>query len=423
MSAELEWETAPLSSRLVRIDAGHSPDLPDAPAGAGDWGVLKVSAVHKDGFRPRENKAVGLASGLIDSRYEVHPGDLLFSRANTPELVGASCIAVETPEHLMLSDKTLRLVLDPDAADAHFVNIYLASPSLRRQIGLASSGSSQSMQNISQRAIGNFLLKWPSLKVQRHIVEIFVAVHELEQAARAAIEKLRVLRHNAAAAEFATLMELRESDQVRWVPVREAGSVRMGKQLSPDGVNSPMQYPYLRVANVLDSRIDYSDVKSMGFTDSERQVYGLRPGDILLNEGQSLNLVGRSAIYDREAGNFCFQNTLVRFRSGKELLPQYAQAVFGVWLRAGKFAQIAKQTTSIAHLGGERFGALQFPLLPICEQRRIVDLLGRWDARISSEEGALGKLWDLKQGLLGDVLAGRVQVGERAPRARRSVGE
>ena len=48
--------------------------------------------------------------------------------------------------------------------------------------------------------------------------------------------------------------------------------------------------PYLRAANVFDGFIDYSDVLSMNFELSEQLVYNLRPGDILLNEGQRLEL-------------------------------------------------------------------------------------------------------------------------------------
>ncbi|MGQ4712457.1 restriction endonuclease subunit S [Streptomyces anulatus] len=131
-----------------------------------------------------------MATALVDLRYEVHPGDLIFSRANTPELVGAACLATDTPERLMLSDKTLRLVLDPGLADPRFVNICLASHALRQQIELASSGSSRSMQNISQRAIANLKLKWPSLKDQRYIVDALNSVADSERAAEAAIAKM-----------------------------------------------------------------------------------------------------------------------------------------------------------------------------------------------------------------------------------------
>ncbi|UQS28118.1 restriction endonuclease subunit S [Streptomyces fradiae] len=184
--------------------------------------------------------------------------------------------------------------------------------------------------------------------------------------------------------------------EIRWVPVREVGEVRMGKQLSPSSKEAPGQFPYLRVANVLHGRIDYSDVNFMGFSSAERETYSLRPGDILLNEGQSLGLVGRSAIYDGADGKYCYQNTLVRFRPSRKVLPEYAQIIFEWWLAAGVFAAIAKQTTSIAHLGGDRFGALLFPLRPIPEQRRIVEVIDAVAVQERAIESSVAKLKTLK---------------------------
>ncbi|MGC0338477.1 restriction endonuclease subunit S [Streptomyces sp. SLBN-8D4] len=187
-------------------------------------------------------------------------------------------------------------------------------------------------------------------------------------------------------------------DSIRWLPVGEVGEVRMGKQLSPASRANGMQLPYLRVANVLDDRINYMDVKLMGFTSSERANYALRPGDILLNEGQSLELVGRSAIYREVAGAYYFQNTLVRFRAGDAVVPEYAQAVFRTWLQNGVFMAIAKKTTSIAHLGGERFAKLLFPLRPISEQRLIVDVLSALANREQLAAASIAKLRTVRDG-------------------------
>jgi type I restriction enzyme, S subunit len=185
---------------------------------------------------------------------------------------------------------------------------------------------------------------------------------------------------------------------VLWVPVWELGEVRMGKQLSPSSREAADQFPYLRVANVHLGRIEYVDVNEMGFTSAERVTYGLKPGDILLNEGQSLELVGRSAIYERAEGEFCFQNTLIRFRPNGRILSAYAQVVFEHWLRSGVFAAIAKQTTSIAHLGGDRFAALEFPLLPIGMQQRIVDVLESLAELERGIEASIAKLRDVRRG-------------------------
>ncbi|BFO21713.1 hypothetical protein SHKM778_81010 [Streptomyces sp. KM77-8] len=208
---------------------------------------------------------------------------------------------------------------------------------------------------------------------------------------------------------------MRDSAEIQWTEVRNVGDVRMGKQLSPAARDAPGQFPYLRVANVHLGRINYADVNTMGFTGTERETYGLKPGDILLNEGQSLELVGRSAIYDGVEGEFCFQNTLIRFRPGADVLPAYAQVVFERWLATGVFASIAKQTTSIAHLGGDRFAALLFPLIPVVAQRRIVEVLTSVTELERGIEASITKLRNVRQGALltsmGSVPSGRPSAG------------
>jgi type I restriction enzyme, S subunit len=130
--------------------------------------------------------------------------------------------------------------------------------------------------------------------------------------------------------------------------------------------------PYLRVANVYENRIDLSDVKEMNFTPEEFEIYRLEPNDILLNEGQSLELVGRPAIYRGELPSACFTNTLVRFRPCPSLNVKFALSVFRAFMHSGRFQKIARWTTNIAHLGADRFARLAFPLPPLAEQKRIV---------------------------------------------------
>lgn len=196
---------------------------------------------------------------------------------------------------------------------------------------------------------------------------------------------------------------MQDSNGVEWPEVRDIGDVRLGQKLSPAIQDAAGQFPYLRVANVHQGRIDYADVKTMRFTGAERKTFGLKFGDILLNEGQSLELVGRSAVYDRADGEFCFQNTLVRFRPGSRVLSRYAQVVFERWMATGVFAAIAKQTTSIAHLGAERFASLRFPLLPLSDQQRIVDVLDSAAKLERGIEASIAKLSLACEGIYQEV--------------------
>ncbi len=157
-----------------------------------------------------------------------------------------------------------------------------------------------------------------------------------------------------------------------WTSVEEVGLVRLGRQRSPKHQTGKHMRPYLRAANVFEGRIDVSDVFMMNFTPAEFTTYCLKEGDILLNEGQSLELVGRPAMYRGEVPGACFQNTLVRFRGSRFIVPTFALTLFRSYLRNQRFRRIARWTTNIAHLGAERFAKIEFPLPPIAEQHLIV---------------------------------------------------
>lgn len=157
-----------------------------------------------------------------------------------------------------------------------------------------------------------------------------------------------------------------------WAGVEQVGQVTLGRQRAPRYHHGPHMRRYLRVANVFEDRIDASDVYEMNFSPEEYTVYSLQRGDILLNEGQSPELVGRAAMFNDEVPGACFQNTLIRFRAYPGVSPSFALLVFRHYLHSGRFQQLAKWSTNIAHLGADRFAGMEFPLPSLSEQERIV---------------------------------------------------
>ena len=157
-----------------------------------------------------------------------------------------------------------------------------------------------------------------------------------------------------------------------WSTVAEEGHAQLGRMLNKERSSGPHMRPYLRVANVLDDRLDLSDVKQMDFPPDEYERYQLQPGDILLNEGQSPELLGRPAMYRGELPGVCFQKTLLRFQAGGRVNPEFALLVFLHYLYAGRFRRESRITTGIGHLTGVRFAAMEFPVAPLDEQLQIV---------------------------------------------------
>ncbi|HKM54003.1 MAG TPA: restriction endonuclease subunit S, partial [Isosphaeraceae bacterium] len=203
-----------------------------------------------------------------------------------------------------------------------------------------------------------------------------------------------------------------------WAKVQDVGEVKLGRQRSPEHHHGPYMRPYLRVANVFEDRIDVSDVLEMNFTPKEFETYRLKRGDILLNEGQSLELVGRPAMYRDEVPGACFQNTLVRFRAGPSVTPSFALLTFRYYLHSHRFQQLAQWTVNIAHLSVSRFAEMRFALPPLNEQRRIVakieELFSDLDAGVVALERVRANLKWYRAAVLKAAVEGKLTADWRA---------
>lgn len=162
------WPIIELGAGLDRFEAGTSVVAEGRPAEDHEWGVLKVSAVSWGQFRPHENKAV--PPGYVPGEHErVRSGDFLISRANTAELAGAVVLVRETPDNLMLSDKTLRLVIDRNVFTPEYLEFALRTPLARSFIEGNATGTSYSMRNISQPTIRAIPVPKPDLATQHRL--------------------------------------------------------------------------------------------------------------------------------------------------------------------------------------------------------------------------------------------------------------
>ena len=197
-----------------------------------------------------------------------------------------------------------------------------------------------------------------------------------------------------------------------WASPAQLGDVQLGRQRAPQHHNGKFMRPYLRVANVYEDRIELRSIYEMNFTPDEFETFQLQRGDILLNEGQSLELVGRSAIYRDELPGACFTNTLVRFRPDKGVMPEFAQTYFRACLRSHRFRKLARWTTNIAHLGADRFAAMEVPLPPLPEQEAIVeaveDQLSVIDHLEANLEAKLTSAQALRQSILRQAFTGQL---------------
>jgi type I restriction enzyme S subunit len=152
-------------------------------------------------FLPTENKA--LPENIEpDPEIEVRPGDLLFTRKNTQELVAACALVRNTPPRLLMSDLIFRLRLGPQAAiDSTFLHALLIFPPKRKEIQRLAGGSAGSMPNISKAKLETVEIELPPLPLQKEFAKRIEVVEQLRSASHAAIMAtdalFAVLQHRA----------------------------------------------------------------------------------------------------------------------------------------------------------------------------------------------------------------------------------
>lgn len=197
--------------------------------------------------------------------------------------------------------------------------------------------------------------------------------------------------------ERATAARVRLGDRVE---------VTMGRQRSPRHIDGEHVIPYLRAANVKDGELALDSVLSMNFSPAEQKKYALRRGDVLVTEGcGSLGQIGASAQWTEElAGPVAFQNTLLRLRAIEGLsdagfVYQWARWAF----RLGAFADAASGT-SIFHIGAKRAAEMQFPDVPLAQQRRIGHVLEAVDAAEDAHALRRTQSWKLLDRMIDTLL-------------------
>jgi type I restriction enzyme S subunit len=171
MAPTARWKHVPVAAFVAGFESGKSVAADDEEDAHSPYRVLKVSAVTSLEFKPLESKAAPPLHKPKASHF-VRAGDLLFSRANTTELIGATAYVFDTPENVLLPDKLWRFVWhQTPRATPHFVNYLFRQSKFRAEISRRASGSSGSMKNISQDKVLTICVALPPAEMQQRFAE------------------------------------------------------------------------------------------------------------------------------------------------------------------------------------------------------------------------------------------------------------
>ncbi len=164
----MEWPTMTLAHATEAIVSGQCINGDAGTLHPGQKAVLKVSAVTYGFFDANEYKVIRDPNHITKGIYP-KKGDLLFSRANTREYVGATALIEQDYPNLMLPDKLWKLVFKPQINPV-FAKQFLSHPEVRKVLSSMATGTSGSMYNISMEKLKTLVIIVPEMELQQAFI-------------------------------------------------------------------------------------------------------------------------------------------------------------------------------------------------------------------------------------------------------------
>ena len=167
ISNDMGWPVVSVRQFVRGFQSGKNLVSDDKDDPNAQFRVLKVSAVTSLSFKPEESKALPVNYNP-PVNHLVAQGDLLFSRANTSDLIGATAFVDHDVHNVVLPDKLWRFVwFDDGRVEPLFVWFLFRQRGFRDQISRRATGTSGSMKNIPQEKVLDISVGFPPFPSQQ----------------------------------------------------------------------------------------------------------------------------------------------------------------------------------------------------------------------------------------------------------------
>jgi type I restriction enzyme S subunit len=274
-----------------------------------------------------------------------------------------------------------------DGIDAVFLYFALESS----VADLQRLGSGATFAEVSKSQCENYEIPLPPLPEQRRIAAVLreqmAAVERARAAARARLEAVKALP-----AAFLRQVFPQPAQPLppgwRWARLGEV--VLEAQPGFACGKRDPQGVVQLRMNNVGTwGNLIWDEVLRVPADPPTVERFVLMPGDVVFNNTNSTELVGKSALFTGYSEPVVYSNHFTRLRTQPEaLFPQFLAAWLSHQWQRGVFAAICNRWIGQSAIKTDKLFRLEIPLPPLSEQRRIAAILTDQTAAVERARAA-----------------------------------
>lgn len=170
--------------------------------------------------------------------------------------------------------------------------------------------------------------------------------------------------------------------------------------------------PLMKMGNIARGHFDLAKVQFVSPGVAPAAEHRLSKGDVLFNTRNTLDLVGKVAIWRDELPVAYYNSNLLRLEFNPELLcsSEYANLFLNTERSVARLRALATGTTSVAAIYTRDLLCLPMVVPPSSEQRAIAEALSDVDALLAGLDRLIAKKLDLKQAAMQQLLTGQTRL-------------
>nr|WP_235973036.1 restriction endonuclease subunit S [Luteimonas sp. MC1895] len=180
------------------------------------------------------------------------------------------------------------------------------------------------------------------------------------------------------------------------------------------GGNYPNQdaesdFPLMKMGNIARGVFDVSATEYISPLTTPEAQHRLASGDVLFNTRNTLDLVGKVAIWRGELPVAYYNSNLLRleFKPSEIASSLYANYWLNTATAVSKLRALATGTTSVAAIYTRDLLGFSIAVPPSSEQSAIAAALGDVDELLAAQDALIAKKRAIKQGAMQELLAGK----------------
>ena len=392
------WKEVELKEVSKIITRGKSPKYVDNS----DVRIINQKCIRWEKVRFQDTKFTSQQFKLDDPSI-LNEGDLLINSTGTGTL-GRAVVFPKTNGKFII-DSHVTLLRPTERLISKYLCFYLRTALGQKTLYNRCVSGSTNQIELSVSKLSKLKIPLPPLSTQKKIVSILEKAEQAKEWRKEA-DKLTT---DFLKAVFMEMFGDPAKNPKKWelVETQEIFDMKLGKMLSAANYTGKNLKPYLRNINVQWGYLDLIDVKEMDFDEKEFVKYKLKKGDILVCEGGE---VGRTAIYNGEIEECCYQNALHRLRIKDNKINSYYFVYFMTF--AAKYGLILKDTiqVTIAHFTQDKFKKFQIMFPPIELQNKFASIVKEVESMKEQQKQSKEQIDNLFNVLMQKAFKGEIYV-------------